>query len=373
MKHRVELVSLTIQDVAALDGPIELGPFSRNVSVIRGHREGASASVVLALRAVLFERHDARHDGIQALRAKGTPGAPEIGVELCIDGEPVSVRKRFLDRPFVEVRLRGEAALLTGAAAEELLLARLRGDASREPGRAQNDAGSSGGAGSALDPAAQHAAVIAQLGAIEAELPALDAARRAAVAAEAEAHAREVLADETELDLANAEAELAAVHRAIAASGASTAAPRGGALWARHASAMAALVPAHRRARDAAAALDGAPLRELQGETLRAGGAIAAGARRAAELRGRAQLLAAWGVDGRCSLPLVFEDPTPWPDDAGWRSIVQALREASRERQILVLTAHPSRFDRLQVDCAVDLDRARDEGRRASRLDTLAG
>ncbi len=373
MNHRVELVSLTIQDVAALDGPIELGPFSRGVNVIRGRREGASASVVLALRAVVFERHDAHHDGIKALRAKATRGAPEIGVELSIDGERVSVRKRFLDRPFAEVRLRDEAGVVTGGAAEDLLLDRLRGDASREAGRAQNDAGSSSAAGSALDPTAQHAAVIGQLAAMEAQLPGLDAVRRAAVTAEALAHAREILADATELDLANAEAELAAAHRAIAESCASSPAPRGGPLWARHASAKAALVPAHRRARDAATALDGAPLRELQGETLRAGGAIAACMRRAAELRARAQVLAAWSVDGRGSLPLVFEDPTPWPEHARWRSIVQALREASSERQILVLTAHPSRFNRLQVDCAVDLDQARDEGPRASRLDTLAG
>lgn len=276
MSHGVELSSLVIQDVGVLEGRTELGPFSSGVSVISGRSPVEKATLVEALRAALFERHDERHAGIKALQAPGARGASEMRIELSIGGERVSVHKRFLERPFAEVRLHREGAVFTGAKAEEVLLARLavgapggrrndlrlwgllpmipgetadafpgdaledsvRGALAREVGRlvgqiGQRLGGDDGERAStqaldqvarferavaeATDLAAQHEALTEQLGEIERRLPALEATWQAAVAAEISAQQLEVVADEAECRLATAEALFDAAHEAILA------------------------------------------------------------------------------------------------------------------------------------------------------------
>ena len=140
MNHGIKIVSLGVQDVGALTGRIDLGPFVDGVNVISGRNEIGKSTLVEALRSALFERHDAKHQGIRALQTHGTRNAPEMWVELEIGGESVSVHKRFLEKPLVEVRLQGMAAYL-GAEAEELLLARLEGRAPGKRGANKNDMG----------------------------------------------------------------------------------------------------------------------------------------------------------------------------------------------------------------------------------------
>jgi DNA repair exonuclease SbcCD ATPase subunit len=140
VSHGVKIVSLAVQDVGALTGRIDLGPFVSGVNVISGRNEIGKSTLVEALRSALFERHDAKHQGIRALQTHGTRNAPEMWVELEIGGESVSVHKRFLEKPLVEVRLQGMAPLL-GAQAEELLLARLEGRAGGKRGADRNDMG----------------------------------------------------------------------------------------------------------------------------------------------------------------------------------------------------------------------------------------
>lgn len=483
MSHGVKLVSLSLQNVSGLDARVDLGPFGGGVSLLGGRSHVGKTMLVAALRAVLFERHDERHEGIEALRAQGTRGGPEIQIELTVDGEPAGVRKRFLEEPFAEVRLRREGSVFTGAKAEEVLLARLAGRALGAPGPERNTpeqwgllrptrgenlaealrSAACGELTKTLDPVAaaldlpvQLAEATAQIGEIEGARATLEQEWKAAVDAELRARDLDRVARESEIFLANAEALLDAVHRdlAVRTSLASEVAALGEEIaWVdaaqcsdaaarrdvaletlaalrtiapdallkdRHASALAALAPAHRSARAAAAALDDAAPELLRGDTLRAQGAIAACNRRAGEVRDRVRALKAWldqpaprrrrmeageprlldeldgldGLDGRTRerlaavvrisaarmlgrgkrpLPLVLDDTLGWGDDGRLPAMVQLLRGASSEVQILVLTVDPSRFNRLQVEYAVDLDQLRDERRRAPGLGRMSG
>jgi uncharacterized protein YhaN len=58
-------------------------------------------------------------------------------------------------------------------------------------------------------------------------------------------------------------------------------------------------------------------------------------------------------------LPLILDDTMGWTDDWRFLSMVQILRDAASELQIILLTCHPARFDRFQAEYAVDLDRLR--------------
>jgi uncharacterized protein YhaN len=61
----------------------------------------------------------------------------------------------------------------------------------------------------------------------------------------------------------------------------------------------------------------------------------------------------------RRPLPLILDDTMGWTDDARFVSMVKILRDASKELQIIILTCHGTRFDRLQPDFRVDLDELR--------------
>ncbi|WP_437314418.1 AAA family ATPase [Sorangium sp. So ce385] len=141
MSHGIKLVRLSVQDVGALTGRIDVGPFADGVNVISGRNEAGKSTLVEALRAALFERHDARNQKIRALQTHGTRNAPEIWVELDIGGERVSVHKRFLENRFAEVRLHREDTVVHGADAEDLLVAKLEGRRPGRTGATRNDMG----------------------------------------------------------------------------------------------------------------------------------------------------------------------------------------------------------------------------------------
>ena len=63
-------------------------------------------------------------------------------------------------------------------------------------------------------------------------------------------------------------------------------------------------------------------------------------------------------------LPLILDDTMGWTDDVRFLSMVRILRDAAQKLQMIVLTCHGARFDRLKPDFRVDLDDLR---RRASR------
>lgn len=238
----------------------------------------------------------------------------------------------------------------------------------------------------------RRAELSARLDTIERELPALEGEWKAAVAAEVLARDVESLAKEAELELANVEAQFDRIHGELIARAslvreldAAAAPPLPGSaarraivletlaelrastpdalLDDRHALALTALAPAHRRSRSAAVALDTTAPELRRGETLRALGAITACKRRSRELEARVVAL-----NCKWPLPLVPEDTTGWADDGRLPALMQSLRVVSSELQVILLTAHPLRFDPTQIDCAEDLDPPGDARRRAPDL-----
>lgn len=141
MSHGIKLVRLSVQDVGVLAGRFDLGPFSDGINVISGRNEAGKSTLVEALRAALFERHDGRNQKLRALQTRGTRNPPEVWVELDIGGERVSVHKRFLEDRLAEVRLHNEGTVVVGAEAEDLLLARLEGRRPGKRGGSRNDMG----------------------------------------------------------------------------------------------------------------------------------------------------------------------------------------------------------------------------------------
>lgn len=141
MSRGVKLVSLAVQDVGAITGRIELAPFSTGVSIVSGRNEAGKSTLVAALRAALFERHDAKNANVKALQTHGTSNPPEIWVELDIGGERLSVHKRFLVKPLVEVGLKGDGGAQQGSSAEELLLRKLEGRTPNQRGAKRSDMG----------------------------------------------------------------------------------------------------------------------------------------------------------------------------------------------------------------------------------------
>lgn len=76
---------------------------------------------------------------------------------------------------------------------------------------------------------------------------------------------------------------------------------------------------------------------------------------------------------GQRPLPLVLDDTIGCGEDGRLASMVKMLRGASAGLRIIVLSIQPSRFNRLDVDYAVDLDPRRDEHRRAPGFDRMSG
>jgi len=67
------------------------------------------------------------------------------------------------------------------------------------------------------------------------------------------------------------------------------------------------------------------------------------------------------------ALPLILDDTMGWTDDGRFLSMVQILRNAAKEFQLIVLTCHPDRFARLQPGRTIELDRLRREAEGSSR------
>jgi hypothetical protein len=55
-------------------------------------------------------------------------------------------------------------------------------------------------------------------------------------------------------------------------------------------------------------------------------------------------------------LPLILDDTMGWTDDLRFLSMVKILRDAAKELQLILLTCHGGRFDRLSPEYRADLD-----------------
>lgn len=118
---KILLRKLLLENVGQHRGPLELGPLSAGLNLITGPNESGKSTIVKALRAVMFEKHSAKHAQIKELQPYGEPkAAPRIAVELSFGDQLVAVEKRFLLGPSAELRVNGGAPL-TGDEADAKL------------------------------------------------------------------------------------------------------------------------------------------------------------------------------------------------------------------------------------------------------------
>lgn len=128
MNGAVRIVRLSVENVGIHDRRVDLGELSPQLNVISGGNESGKSTLIKALRATLFEKHEAKHSGIKELQTYNSRLAPEVWVELDLGNERVHVYRRFLEKPITELRdVDGGLVRLRGSDVDQYLLQRLGG------------------------------------------------------------------------------------------------------------------------------------------------------------------------------------------------------------------------------------------------------
>ncbi len=142
MNGAVHIAGLMVENVGIHTRRLDLGTLSPRLNLISGGNEAGKSTLIAALRAGLFERHDAKHQGIRALQPYATRAAPEVFIELDLNGERLHIHKRFLEKPLSELReVGGGPVRLRGAEADQYLLQKLGGHAPSRNGIKAGDMG----------------------------------------------------------------------------------------------------------------------------------------------------------------------------------------------------------------------------------------
>ncbi len=124
----MKIRSLHLDQFKKFDHPVAIEGFSGGLNLIAGPNEMGKSTLLLALRAALFERHGSKSQSIKALQPNHVQGAaPEVTVELEIDGEIHRIEKRFLRRPLARL-VKPDGQVVEGNEAEVTIQSLLRLD-----------------------------------------------------------------------------------------------------------------------------------------------------------------------------------------------------------------------------------------------------
>ena len=115
----MRLHSLELDQFRKFDRHIRLDGLSAGINVLCGPNEHGKSTVLAALRAVLFDRHSSRGEGVRAHRHHRNETAPMVALEFEHDGASHRIEKRFLFR--AQARLVSAGTAFEGDAAEERL------------------------------------------------------------------------------------------------------------------------------------------------------------------------------------------------------------------------------------------------------------
>lgn len=115
---------IAVRNFRKLSSPIVLDGLGEGVTIIAGDNEEGKSTLLDAIRAGLFERHNVRGMAADAMQPYGSSVRPEIQLKFELDGKTYAVEKGFCQKP--SVCLITPSGKVEGPAAEEHLAELLR-------------------------------------------------------------------------------------------------------------------------------------------------------------------------------------------------------------------------------------------------------
>ncbi|MDX3966820.1 MAG: AAA family ATPase [Bradyrhizobium sp.] len=110
---------IAVRNFRKLAAPVVIDGLGDGVTVIAGDNEEGKSTLLDAIRAGLFERHNLGGKAIETMQPFGSAVRPEIQLDFEIDGEAYAITKGFAQKP--SARLTTPNGTFEGAAAEERL------------------------------------------------------------------------------------------------------------------------------------------------------------------------------------------------------------------------------------------------------------
>lgn len=100
----MKIRSLTLEQFRKFDRAITIDGFGDGLNLIAGPNETGKSTLLLALRAALFERHSTKSDTVRDFSPRHITGArPTVTLDFEIDGERFRLTKSFLKRPSIRL------------------------------------------------------------------------------------------------------------------------------------------------------------------------------------------------------------------------------------------------------------------------------
>lgn len=124
----MKLRSLQLEQFKKFSQGVGIVDFADGLNLIAGPNEMGKSTLLLALRAALFERHGSKSQAIKALQPSHVQGAsPSVSVELDMDDGLYKIEKRFLRRAMAKLT-RPDGQVAEGHEAEIAIQALLQLD-----------------------------------------------------------------------------------------------------------------------------------------------------------------------------------------------------------------------------------------------------
>jgi hypothetical protein len=101
----VKIRTLHLEHFRKFVEPVSLTGLSDGVNVLAECNEFGKSTLLAAIRGVLFERFSSKAQSVQAMRHWVNKTGPKITLEFELDGELYKIEKRFLDKPYAELKL----------------------------------------------------------------------------------------------------------------------------------------------------------------------------------------------------------------------------------------------------------------------------
>ena len=116
----MKLRSLSVNQFKHFIEPTRLGELNDGLNLVVGPNELGKSTLLDALRAVLFERHNSRARPIIALQNDRSRAAPVVELVFEVNGAEYTLTKRFVKRAYAQLRCPDDSLLEADAAEDKL-------------------------------------------------------------------------------------------------------------------------------------------------------------------------------------------------------------------------------------------------------------